>query len=156
MRNLIIIQCIVFALSSCAKSYPQQLSFRVEDRNIADDSITEYRFFENGLVNRTQTYSAKELFSSKFIELDKKQTEQVKAILVALQKLDYINDFPWKEDYYKRGNVMKIEFPDEVELKFFANKPSKTINIPQTFYFYTGHEKQPQVFVELQQLINHL
>jgi hypothetical protein len=148
-----IIQCIVILLSSCSKPIPERLLFRVEQRNISNDTITEYRFWDTGLVNTTILYGQKDLFSSTFQQLDKQTTQAAKDILLALQKLDYINDFPWKEDYYQRGDLIKVEFPDQVDLKMFVAKNDKRVTIAQTFYFYTGHNKQPQLSLDLQKLI---
>jgi hypothetical protein len=72
-----------------------------------------------------------------------------------LRELDYHNHFPWKEEFYKRGNVVKIEFPDLVKPSFIS-EPAKVqeILIDKVYYYYDGEAESPRVFQDLVKLIN--
>lgn len=150
--NKIIAVILIFLLSSCNQD--SRLLLKIENREIKKDKITEYRFFENGLVNITVTYSdsEKDLFSSKFHKL---KSKEIISILNKLQKLNYHNDFPWQEDFYQRGDVIKIEFLDKIEIQIPKENKIQTIQAPQTYYFYTGHEANT-VFKEIQNLLQSI
>ncbi len=149
-------------LAACSQSNfkDTELLYRIELRNITEDQITEYRFFKNGLVNETITHSTShnaDLYHSEFQTLDGIQTSEAIELQKQLQALDYHNHFPWKEDFYKRGNVIKIEFPASIKPKFI-NQPGEAqeVLVNKTYYYYDGETESPKVFQELMKLINEI
>ncbi len=149
-------------LAACSQSSfkDTELLYRIEFRNIAQDTITEYRFFKNGMVNETILHSTAingGVFHSEFKALDETQTNQAIELQKQLQELDYHNHFPWKEEFYKRGNVVKIEFPDLIQPQFIneANQ-AKEILVNKTYYYYDGETESPAVFLDLVKLINSI
>ena len=158
MKYLLYLFCLILAACSQANFKDTELLYQVEFRNIAEDQITEYRFFKNGLVNDTITHSTShntELFHSKFTTLNQTEISQVIELQKQLQELDYHNHFPWKEDFYKRGNVIKIELPKLIKPQFI-NEPGevKEILVNKTYYYYDGETDSPTVFLDLMKLID--
>jgi len=138
-----------------------KLLFRVEKRDITIDEITEYRVFDNGYFNKTIIHSTNKpenLNLSWFHDLNGSQLTTAQDYLKQLQNLDYQNDFPWKEEYFKRGNVIKIQFPDQVKINYAtkANQGEPMVSVPQTFYYYQGHEDSPELFKNLMKFIEVL
>ncbi len=158
MKYLCYILCIFLTACSQANFKDTELLYRVEFRNISEDQITEYRFFKNGLVNETIIHSTShnaDLFHSKFITLDPEQKILAIDLQKQLQELDYHNHFPWKEEFYKRGNVVKIEFPDLIKPKFINEATeAQEILINKTYYYYDGETESAEVFKDLVKLID--
>lgn len=146
-------------LSTCSASFAShhaKMLLKVEERNIDSDEIIEYQLFDdnqNGLIVKTITANPNnesKLFNSEFKTIEKKQLDKLKEHITGLQALEYENDFPWKEDYYKRGDVYRIIFADKITLKNFDTKASpKEILSPKTFYYYQGHKENPELFKKL-------
>ena len=160
MKYVFSIFFIILTACTQASVTTTELLYKVELRNISADEITEYRFFKNGLVNYTVTHSTShnaDLFQSKFQTLDSDQIIEMISLQRGLQELDYYNHFPWKEDFYKRGNVVKIEFPDLVKPSFIT-EPGKVeeILVDKVYYYYDGEAESPKVFQELVKLINSI
>lgn len=142
---------ILLFLSSCSNldSFNKtKLLFTLENRDVKADEITEYRFFENGYLNITSTQNSnktEKLYDSSFKKLNQSQLSQSLYYQAQLQKLDFQNSFPWKENYYKRGNVIRLIFPDKHMLNLKNNK-EKEILSPRVFYYYQGLENMPELF----------
>jgi hypothetical protein len=146
---------------SCTPISPQrtELLFRVELRDIELDRISEYRIFTNGLINKTilnATNNPDELFGSEFSYLRPETLKSLKDYLNQLRELDYHNDFPWKEDFYQRGNVIKFEFLDYYDIAYLPQAKSrepKQILLPRVFYYYSGHQDSPKIFTEIVKIL---
>lgn len=156
--KLIIVFASLSASSSCSstriESSSTKLLFKVELRDISNDTITEFRVFENDLLNKTIIHSTansaaehSDLFISKFVKLNDEQGRQTKDFLRKLQELDYKNFFPWKEDFYKRGNVIKFEFPAQIKVQ------NRNIAVPKVFFFYEGHPDSPELFHQINKFL---
>lgn len=159
-KNIVLIAFIAACLSSfCIKVHANpstKLIFRIEERLIDSDEIYEYNVFTDGSFNKiniNNTNSESKLFSSEFKILTKKQLDKFKQYLSSLENLEYENDFPWKEDLYKRGNVYRIIFIDKVRPNYFNNsntkQSSKELLVPKVFYYYEGHKESPEIFSEI-------
>ncbi len=152
--RIILILSFVFFCSSCsAQKSSQELMLRVEVRDNNKDEIKEYRVFDNGLVNISylhNTNNPKLLYKSYFLELSSKQQKSFQDLYQQLLNTEHYNDFPWKEDWTKRGAVVKIQFPSEFQLQCLTNKqePQK-IKAERLFYHYSGHKDEPKIFAEL-------
>lgn len=140
----------LFILNSCTSkqeiSLENKLLFTVEKRDIAKDEITEFRFFDTGLRSQLITHSStkqEDLNSNKLSSLPKADLEKILSLQAKLEKLDYQNSFPWKEDFYKRGDVYKVIISKEIA----------GIKTPTTYYFYSGQDDNPKVFDEIKELI---
>lgn len=164
MHKLIVL-CLCLILSSCSTQRQEQntqLILRIENRDIVSDTINEYRFFADGTFNSTTIHSSnapEKLYQSSFKKLSKIDLDQVLKFHEELRKLDYHNDFPWKEDFYKRGNVVRIEFADTIKLNYPPSTGTETVTellSPQIYYYYTGHEDSPALFKNLMQFVNKL
>lgn len=146
MKPILLILTIL--LTSCSNPKVSKLLFKIESRDIAQDQITEYRYFDNGQVEKTILHNSSnnsELFTTSF-----KQAKPQIELLNKLQNLDYHNHFPWKQDYYKRGNVLKVEFPKKIKPQYITDtKQGTEIMVNQTYFFYTGDEKAPELVQEL-------
>ena len=157
----LIVFCLVFFSFSCARISTQktELLFRVELRDIQLDRISEYRIFTNGLINKTilnATNNPDELFGSEFSYLRPETLKSLKDYLNQLRELDYHNDFPWKEDFYQRGNVIKFEFLDYYDIAYLPQAKSrepKQILLPRVFYYYSGHQDSPKIFTEIVKIL---
>ena len=129
-----------------------KLLFSVQKRGISADRISEHRFFSSGLVETTIIHDSKnpgELFQTKFNK-SKPATE----LLSKIQELDYHNHFPWKEDFYKRGDVIKVQFPKLIPTQVLkAGEQASSVLVNKTYYFYSGDEDAPSILDELQSLI---
>ncbi len=149
--NLIAMLGLLLALSSCSKldSFNKtKLLFTVENRNIEKDEIIEYRFFENAFVNITITQNSNQtekLYDSRFKKLSASQLAQSLYFQNQLQRLDYNNSLPWKENYYKRGNVVRFIFAAKQKLSL-KNEEKKELLIPKVFYYYQGLDDMPELF----------
>ncbi len=157
MKHFIYLLCILLSACTSAQIEDSRLLYKIEFRNISEDRITEYRVFGNGLVNETVIHSSNkntELFTSKFKTLNEDQINTAIQLQKQLQELDYHNHFPWKEEFYKRGNVIKIEFPKLIKPQFI-NEPSeaKELAINQTYFYYDGESESPKVFQDLIKLV---
>lgn len=160
MKYFAYILCIILTACTPASINTTDLLYKVELRNITADEITEYRFFKNGLVNSTVIHSTshnEELFQSKFQTLDQDQISEMLLLRKRLQECDYHNHFPWKEDFYKRGNVVKIEFPDLIQPKYISDPAkAKEILVGKTYYYYDGETESPREFLDLMKLIKSI
>ncbi len=149
MRYLTVL-AIILTLTACkpVTKTPSdtKLILRAELREISRDLIREFRFFETGLIEETTIYSGKpsttELFSTRFYQLSENQTAKLKKQTEELSKTKYQNQFPWKEDFYQRGDVVKFEYAASDEL-------------PHSCYYYTGHSDSPEIFKTLTELIKN-
>ena len=140
-------------LTSCtqpALKSSNLLLFKIEARNIAADRITEFRYFQDGLIEQTillDSSNSSEIFKTSF----NKSEPQIQ-LLNMLQELDYHNNFPWKQDYHKRGDVIKVQFPKSITPQSInPNTENKSITINKTYFFYSGDQNAPEI---LQQLID--
>jgi len=138
MRFAIIV-LISICLSACKPvtntgAQNTKLILRVEQRQIQLDTIREYRFFDSGLVEETIIYSGGAgLFDTKFYQLGSLELSELKTQIKTLSSNSYENQFPWQEDFYQRGDVIKFEY-------------AKADALPHSSYYYTGHEDAPEVF----------
>ncbi|MBT6844113.1 MAG: hypothetical protein HOA17_10040 [Candidatus Melainabacteria bacterium] len=144
---------LVLLLTSCtqpALKASNLLLFKIEARNIAADKIIEYRYFQDGLVEETilqDSSNSSEIFQTSF-----NQAEPQIELLSKLQELDYHNSFPWKQDYHKRGDVIKVQFPQSITPQSInPNKETQAITINKTYFFYSGEQNAPEI---LQQLLD--
>lgn len=151
MKRLLLLLSIF--LTSCtqpALKANNLLLFKIEARNIAVDRITEFRYFKDGLVEKTilqDSSNSSEIFQTSF-----NQAEPQIELLSKLQELDYHNSFPWKQDYHKRGDVIKVQFPQSTTPQSInPNKETQAITINKTYFFYSGDQKAPEI---LQQLLD--
>lgn len=146
MKRLLLLLTIF--LTACTQPEATQLLFKIEARDITQDQITEYRFFDNGLKETTIIHSSsnnQDLFKTSF-----KQNEPAIELLIKLQNLDYHNHFPWKQDYYKRGNVYKVEFPKKIKPDYITdNKQDTELLVNKTYFFYSGDENAPELLQDL-------
>lgn len=160
MRNLVFaIGFLIILLSSCSSvtaNHNAKLLFRVEERLIESDTIYEYDIFDDGLITKINTHNTNDetkLFNSEFKTLEKKRLVKFKDYLSQLEKLDYENDFPWKEDFYKRGNIYRIMFINKVTPSYFKDVDpklaSKKLSIQKVFYYYDGHKDSPEIFSKI-------
>ncbi len=148
MRSLILL-LIICSLTACkpvASSKPNEttLILRAELREISADLIREFRFFDSGLVEETIIYSGADkpkLFTTNFYQLGNLELKNLNKQIQELSSHSYENQFPWKEDFYKRGNVVKFEY-------------AMADGLPHSTYYYTGHENSPKIFKSLLELIN--
>ena len=148
MRSLLLL-LIICSLTACkpvTSSKPNEttLILRAELREINQDLIREFRFFDTGLVEETVIYSGAkkpELFSTNFYQLASAQLNSLTKQIKELSSKSYENQFPWKEDFYKRGNVVKFEY-------------AMADGLPHSTYYYTGHESSPEIFKSLLEIIN--
>lgn len=151
MRHLLILLSLV--LTSCNLPAQDKLLFSIEKRNISEDRISEHRFFASGLVESTITHDSSNpdnLFQTQFHK-SKSATE----LLDKLQALDYHNHFPWKEEFYKRGDVIKVQFPKFIESQTLkASDQAAQVLVNKTYYFYTGDEQAPEILNELLELMH--
>lgn len=142
-KFLLIISCLLFC-SACnivPQSSSTRLLYTIEYRDISKDQITEHRVFDNGLVNKTilhDTSNDAHLFKSEFYKLKAKELKKAIQYQKDLQKLDYNNDFPWKKDFYARGNIVKISFPDKVKPQYILDPKSakQELLLERVFYYY--------------------
>lgn len=166
-KNLVLIAFLATCLSnSCTKvgaNHNSKLLFRIEERLIDSDEIYEYSIFADGLfskINIHNTNNESKLFNSEFKTLSKKQLDKFKEQLLSLEKLEYENDFPWKEDMYKRGNVYRIIFIDRITPNYFKDlntkESPKELSVPKTLYYYEGHKDSPGIFSEIIKELNKL
>lgn len=149
----------LIAIGSCLTSqasHHAKMLLKVEERSIDSDEIFEYQLFDdnqNGLIVKTisaNPNNESKLFNSEFKTIEKKQLDKLKEHIAGLQALEYENDFPWKEDYYKRGDVYRIIFVDKITINNFDTKANpKEIMSPKTFYYYQGHKENPELFKKL-------
>ncbi|MDA0773021.1 MAG: hypothetical protein O3C63_08770 [Cyanobacteria bacterium] len=151
MKRLLVLLSIF--LTSCtqpALKTNNLLLFKIEARNIAADRITEFRYFKDGLVEKTilqDSSNSSEIFQTSF-----NQAEPQIELLSKLQELDYHNSFPWKQDYHKRGDVIKVQFPQSTTPQSInPNKTTQAITINKTYFFYSGDQNAPEI---LQQLLD--
>ena len=158
MRYLLL--ALVFILCSCNKaSLPSdtRLLLNLEERISSEDTIINYQVFENGLIERIVTHDTSKpenLYSTSYQQLDKEKLSSFQEKILALKKLDYQNDFPWKEDFTKRGNIYKFQFIDEVKTQAFDNGDTETVLVPSTYYYYSGLQDEPKLFQEIIDVIN--
>jgi hypothetical protein len=132
------------------------LLLKIEERIIAKDQIIEYRIFDNGLINKTVIYDTDQnnLYRTNFQRLNHEKLEQAKDFTHKLRDLNYINHFPWKEDFYKRNNVIKIEFAGHLSvIPFQGSKVPENLEAPTVYYFYSGLENEPALFREIYDFI---
>ncbi len=134
---------IILTLASCKQittnptAQDSKLILRVEERLIRRDIIREYRFFDSGLVEETIIYTGGAgLFDTKFYQLGSLELSDLRGQIKILSSNTYENQFPWQEDFYKRGDVIKFEYAAQDGL-------------PHSSYYYTGHEDAPAVFKSL-------
>ncbi len=148
--RLITAALLILSLSACKPiSQPPSdstLILRAELREITLDLIREFRFFDTGLIEETVIYSGKpssmKLFATKFYQLSENQTTKLIRQTEELSKTNHQNQFPWKEDFYKRGDVIKFEY---------AAKDG----LAHTSYYYSGHSDSPEIFKTLAELIKN-
>jgi hypothetical protein len=148
---------LLFFLNACSSIAPQktQLLLKIEKRDVVNDTILEYRIFTNGILNKTFIHSTNDsakLYSSEFYQMKRKQFQTLQTLHKQLTELDYHNDFPWKEDFYQRGNVVKFEFLDLYDIAYIPQTKSKSpkqILSPKVFYFYSGHQDSPKLFRDI-------
>jgi len=147
MRNLALAFILVLSLSSCTQSKTdllkssKQLLLRLEERKISEDIITEYRLFDSALVNKTVIYSSEHLdsegdskgFETSFEQVKISKLKVLSQQIQELRELEHRNYFPWKKDFYERGDVIKFEIQGDNGLA-------------KTFYYYTGDTKAPDIF----------
>ena len=165
MRYLIL--CLVF-LTACSKqalnidfgskdkAIKTQLLYSLEERDMTKSRILEYRVHENGLVFKTI-----DSLDTRIYKADSKFLDQAHKLIEEVQKVDYHNYFPWKEDLGEKGDIINIEFPGMIKLNCFQeilenNSKCKDGFAPKTYLYYTGHEESPKVFEELLKLTKSL
>ncbi|MCE2929357.1 MAG: hypothetical protein LW817_06990 [Candidatus Caenarcaniphilales bacterium] len=154
LKNIFLLFSILIVFAP--KAFASKLLMIIEKRDIAKDKIIEYRVFDDGIINSTimnSSASASELFQSSF-----KTTTNAKRFIELLEKvkdLDHLNDFPWQENYYKRGDVIKLSFVNDIKLNHLepSSKNNKSIKTPVVYFFYTGHENNPAILKELMTLV---
>lgn len=147
--RLVILLLIICGITACkpvtnTKPSDTTLILRAELREISADLIREFRFFDTGLVEETVIYSGAKkpaLFSTNFYQLGDLQLKNLIKQIQELSSKSYENQFPWKEDFYKRGDVLKLEY-------------AMADRLPHSTYYYTGHEDSPEIFKSLFELIN--
>lgn len=159
---MVLMLCAILAQSSCGFA-PQEtrLLFRVEERNFSEDIITEYRVFENGLVNTTITHNSSNkdesdksyLYASSFKKLSAAELKEARAYSQELKVLEHHNYFPWKEDFYQRGDVIKIEFVDDFSPIAVDDSELDPVAMPKTFIFYTGLDDNPELLDSILNLL---
>lgn len=160
----------IFCDKCKTNSEETSLLVELEERNIQQDRISRYEFFDNGLLVKNIVHqgdaSKGDLYKSEMKIIDPEKVERAKIFVEKLQKLEYSNFFPWKEDYYQRGNVVKFKFPDLIKLNCFKEKLGSKLNsdldecpdafVSQVFVYYTGHTESPELFAEILGFIKSL
>ncbi len=155
-RSLLLSFLLINTCLASQAVHHAKMLLKVEERNIDSDEIYEYQLFDdnqNGLIVKTISANPNnetKLFNSEFKTIEKKQLDKLKEHIAGLQALEYENDFPWKEDYYKRGDVYRIIFVDKITINNFDTKANpKEILSPKTFYYYQGRKDSPELFKKL-------
>lgn len=186
LMGLIVLMLLSFSLSSCSSL--QDLSFdklksqlsgkleetetaeqaevdrtkmllRIEERDLAADITTEYRFLANKTLMITVLHlgdaNQNKLYSTLLVPFADSVLEKLNGYLTKLDALKYDNDFPWKEKLEVKGNTVEIEFAKTILLNCFDkklkgdDKNCKKAKMPKTYLYYTGHTNEPAVFAEL-------
>ena len=138
-----------------------KMLFKVEYREFFKDRITEYRFFDDALLNTTVLHDPGvqdanfTSFDTKLRRISPLKFAKAKLIHNKLKHLKYKNTFPWKENFSDRGDVVRI-FCIQEEKPVLADKDGKypKVLLSKVFIFYTGHIKQePQVLKDILDLI---
>lgn len=160
----------IFCDKCKASSEYTSLLIELEERDIKQDKIQRYELFDNGLLVENVIHegdaSKGDLYKSEMKIVKQEKIAKVKSLVEQLQNLEYSNFFPWKEDYYDRGNVVKFKFPDEIKLNCFKRKleaqnADSTAECPdalvsQVYVYYTGHQESPELFAEILNFIKEL
>jgi len=142
------------------KEGQMQMLFKIDFREFDKDRITEFRFYNEPFVNITVLHDPGKnnakftSFDSSIEMLDKNKTAKVQKIYEELQKLSFKNNFPWKENFSKRGDIFYVNVIQEYSPLSDSESSSKAIALPQVFIFYKGFkEDYPPVYSEIADLI---
>lgn len=140
-----------------------KMLFKIDFREFDKDRITEFRFYNEPFVNITVLHDPGKnnpkftSFDSSVEMLDKNKTAKVQKIYEELKKLSFKNNFPWKENFSKRGDIFYVNVIQEYSPLADSESSSKTIALPQVFIFYKGFkEDYPSVYSEIADLIASL
>lgn len=174
--NIIFICLIILLGTSCSEELANKtlkqlagetlrtkMLFKIEYREFFKDRITEYRFFEEPLLNTTVIHdpgvqdSSFTAFDTQLVKITSTRHYKAKAIHNKLKNLKYKNTFPWKEDFKDRGDVVKVYCTQDA-IPVLADKDGnyKAVPLSKVFIFYTGHiNEEPQVFKDILSLIKN-
>ena len=166
--------CGLLCLSSCSEELANKtlkeladetltakMLFKVEYREFLKDRITEYRFFDEPIVNTTVLHDPGihnpefSNFDSKLERISPLKFGKAKIIARKLKELKYKNRFPWKENFKDRGDVVKVYcIQDEMPVLPDSSGEVKAVPLSKVFIFYTGHIKEePEVFRDILALL---
>lgn len=147
MKKTILI-LVLFLLAACSKNSPledaSKILLRIEKREITKDQITEFKIFQNGLIESFLRYSspasAEKVFSTKFYQIDKDLITKWQETQKAFSEMKYENHFPWKRNFKERGDVISFEFV--------------SAGLPKTYFYYTGEKStSPELFLKTHELL---
>lgn len=138
-----------------------KMLFKVEYREFFKDRITEYRFFDEPILNTTVLHDpgindpSFTNFDSKLERISPLKFGKAKIIARKLKELKYKNRFPWKENFKDRGDVVKVYcIQEEIPVIADSKGEYKPVPLSKVFIFYTGHIKEePEIFRDILGLI---
>lgn len=142
------------------KDSQAKMLFQIDYREFDKDRITEYRFFDEGFASIVVTHDPAKnnpKFTShdaRIVLIDKTKMAKVKQVYEQLRILKFKNNFPWKENFTKRGDIYYVHVVQDYEplIEIGANK---TIAVPQVFIFYRGYkDSYPPVYAEFTDLLS--
>ncbi len=143
LSKILALSLVIIGLNACkiihSKPQDTKLILRAEFREIERDLIREFRFFETGLLEETiiySSYEAQKLFDTHFYELNDLQIRELQKYIQELSSKPRQNEFPWQEDFYKRSNILKLEYTGRQGLA-------------ETVYYYTGHQDSDPLFQKI-------
>jgi hypothetical protein len=144
---------LVFISTACSKltsPTKSRILLIIEERKFPEDQIIEKRFYEDALLNRSVLHdsndkSGKNLFSSEFKTLTGSEFKKFKKNLEIIKASEHHNEFPWQEDFYKKGNIIKVQFPKAKKLEFLSTTSNgKTLEneilLLESRFYYAGKD----------------
>ena len=158
MPKLLLVFLLVI-MNSCNSTELQntKLLLDLENRVFSTDHIIKTKVFENGIIENIVLHSSSEpesIYQTRFKKLNSTEFNQFRVLLTELETMNYHNDFPWKEDLSKRGDVYKFQFLKKIQTKSFREENSEEVIMPVTYYYYSGLQSEPKVYSEIIKLIN--
>lgn len=142
------------------KDSQAKMLFQIDYREFDKDRITEYRFFDEGFASVVVTHDPGKnnpkftSYDTRIVILDKTKMAKVKQVYEELRLLKFKNNFPWKENFSKRGDIYYVHVIQDYQ-PIAETEASKTIAVPQVFIFYKGYkDSYPAVYGEFTDLVS--
>lgn len=150
-RSLVFLTVILCVSCTKSKSPDQNhLVIIIEERKFPEDQIIEKRFYTDGLLNTSVLHDSNDstktnLFSSEFKTLSSSEQKKFNKFLEEIKATEHHNEFPWREDFYKKGNIIKVQFPKLKKLEFLAaalngETLENEVLVLETRFYYEGQD----------------